>query len=89
MENLDNKVIYFISNSYPPLGRGGPMIRAYFTKYLDLEGWKVKVITVKNPSGFFIKYVKDESLLKQISSRIDVHSIKTFNWWLLGEVGLE
>lgn len=62
------------------------MIRAYFTKYLDLQGWKIKVITIKNPSGYFIKYAKDESLLKQVSSRIQVYAIKTFNWWFLGEV---
>ena len=86
LTEMTNQTIYFISDTYPPLGRAGSMIRADFSNYLSLEGWKVKVITIKNPSGMFIKYLKDESLHENVKDHVEIYPVETFNWWFLGEV---
>ena len=79
------KVLYFISDTYPPVGRGGALIRAYYSKYLALEGWQVKVITVKNPSAFFLKNDRDEKLLREVEPYVDIHAVETLNWLFVGE----
>lgn len=85
LPEITNQTIYFIGDTYQPLGRAGSMIRADFSKYLSLDGGNVKVITIKNPSGMFIKYLKDKSLLENVKDHVEIYPVETFNWWFLGE----
>lgn len=75
--------IFFFCFLYPPLARSRS--RQLITKSLAKAGYSVKVISIKNPHGFFNKFIKDKSLPPD-SGNIEVEHIKAPNWWMLGEL---
>lgn len=80
-----DKIIYFISSSFPPLGRGGAIIRAYFAKYLSDDGWDVKVITAGKRKGFFLKWEYDYNLYNKLKNNVDIKIVQPFQWGIIGE----
>jgi len=79
------KNIYFITESFPPLGRGGSIIRARFAKVLSENGWDVQVITQGQRKGFFLKWEYDHEYRAHFKD-LNIHYIDPSRWGVLGEV---
>jgi len=81
---LTQKRIYFISLSFPPLGRGASLTNSCLAKGLS-QKFKVNVITAGELKTYFLSYNKDYSLLKDIPTHIEIIRIKPFEWFFIGE----
>jgi glycosyltransferase involved in cell wall biosynthesis len=66
--------VFFISYQFPPVGGAGVQRPAKFVKYLHEFGWKVVVLTVKNPSV----PVYDESLDVEVPPAVEIIRARTF-----------
>jgi glycosyltransferase involved in cell wall biosynthesis len=75
--------VYFFCFLYPPIAR--TRSRQIITQSLSEAGFPVKVISIKNPHGFFNKFIKDTSVPPD-SLNVKVEYSKTPNWWMLGEL---
>jgi glycosyltransferase involved in cell wall biosynthesis len=67
------KKVLIISYNFPPVGGAGVQRPVKFVKYLRDFGWEPIVLSVANPSVPII----DESLLKDIPSKVKVYRAKT------------
>ncbi len=75
--------IYFINFYYPPLARSR---RVYWrARELTDAGWKVTILTIANPSGYFNNFIRDESINID-DPDIEVVRIPVTPWWLTGEL---
>jgi len=83
---MANPTIYFISNTFPPLGRGGAIVRGQFAKHLAEDGWNIKVITQGKRKGFFLKWQYDYKFFDKIKSKLNIEQINSWQWGILGEV---
>jgi len=79
------KNLYFITESFPPLGRGGSIIRAHFAKVLSENGWNVQVITQGKRNGFFLKWEYDHKYSAHFKD-LKIHYINPSRWGIVGEV---
>lgn len=74
------KKVLFISYLFPPVGGGGVLRVAKFTKYLPLFGYEPNILTVRKP----FHSVQDESLLAEIPKAVKINRIGYFepaNWF--------
>jgi len=74
---------YFFCFLYPPIAR--TRSRQIITQSLSETGFPVKVISIKNPHGYFNKFIKDVSVPPD-AVNVKVEYLKVPNWWMLGEV---
>lgn len=68
------KKILIISYMFPPVGGGGVVRVAKFSKYLPQYGWRPFVLTVKK--AFY--YIEDQSLLEEIPSLVKISRVGYF-----------
>jgi len=79
------KNLYFITDTFPPLGRGGSIIRAHYAKVLAENGWNVQVITQGTKKGFFLKWEYDHKYSTYFKN-LKIHYITPSQWGIVGEV---
>ena len=70
------KKVLVIAYYFPPLGGAGVQRTLRFVKYLSEFGWMPTIVTVKDNKY----YVKDESLLNNIPSEVEIISIPGFEF---------
>lgn len=75
--------IYFFCFLYPPIAR--TRSRQIITQSLSNAGFPVKVISIKNPHGYFNNFIKDASVPPD-ALNVKVDYLKVPNWWMLGEL---
>jgi glycosyltransferase involved in cell wall biosynthesis len=68
------KKLLFITYVFPPTGGAGIQRNVKFIKYLSRMGWKITVLTPRNPSV----PTKDASFSKDIPPNVDVVYTRTF-----------
>jgi len=79
------KTLYFITDTFPPLGRGGSIIRAHYAKVLAENGWDVHVITQDTKKGFFLKWEYDHQYSENFKN-LNIHYIQPSQLGIIGEV---
>jgi len=83
---LKHRKIYFVSTSFPPLGRGGAIMRACFAKYLVEDGWDLNVITAEERNGFFLKWEYDYDFYYRLKIIMNIMLFPSPRFEVIGEM---
>ena len=78
--------LYFISQAFPPLGRGGAVIAGHTARILAKEGWDIKAITDGKRKGFFLKWEYDWEFYEALKKEIEIEIIEPFQWGIVAEI---
>jgi len=78
--------LYFVSEAFPPRGRGGPQIAARMARCLAEEGWDIRVICEGERNGFFCKWSYDYKLYNELREQMAIEVIGRFRWGVIGEL---
>jgi glycosyltransferase involved in cell wall biosynthesis len=74
-ENMNDRSLLLVSYTFPPFGGVGVHRALSLVKYLSALGWKIHVITARNPSAVG----SDPGLLTQVPESVTVHRTWTID----------
>lgn len=72
--------------NYPPLGRGGSLMKHHIARLLAELGWRIEVLAGAEGQGTLIRQVEDASLLPEIPESIRVHRYSPINFGPIPEL---
>ncbi len=71
--------LLFPAFNYPPLGRGGSLMKHHIARGLAELGWRIEVFASAEGQGTLIRQVVDASLVPEIPESIRVHRYSPMN----------
>ncbi|MCA9450208.1 MAG: glycosyltransferase family 4 protein, partial [Candidatus Omnitrophica bacterium] len=78
--------LLFPTYNFPPLGRGGALMKYHIARVLAELGWTLEVLTTDIPRGTLIRQVADTSIAKEPVVGMNIHRCRATGLGLPGEL---